>query len=242
MAKYTRYDKKVLPDHLLIKKLRSAAKIYRQYVDKDVLIVYAQSRKGPFYTYEFHAGAKNFQHLAGVKSPKGAIWFFDKCLDDENLLKREDIVPKRDIKTTSAKISVLPDAVDLTKSKAYKFGEKDLTTLDNEFEVALGNVSNIMGLDKRDYPLPIPVTVMDRSMYDFCSKGLTIFLIMTKMIKEDKYRDVFYEITPNILEKADFNDEVWNVIGKEQEEISETIAEAAVTAEMTEGNENIRSN
>ena len=164
MAKYTRYDKKVLPDHLLIKKLRSAAKIYRQYVDKDVLIVYAQSRKGPFYTYEFHAGAKNFQHLAGVKSPKGAIWFFDKCLDDENLLKREDIVPKRDIKTTSAKISVLPDAVDLTKSKAYKFGEKDLTTLDNEFEVALGNVSNIMGLDKRDYPLPIPVTVMDRSM------------------------------------------------------------------------------
>lgn len=99
-----------------------------------------------------------------------------------------------------------------------------------------------MGLDKRDYPLPIPVTVMDRSMYDFCSKGLTIFLIMTKMIKEDKYRDVFYEITPNILEKADFNDEVWNVIGKEQEEISETIAEAAVTAEMTEGNENIRSN
>lgn len=106
-----------------------------------------------------------------MKSPKGAIWFFDKCLDDENLLKREDIVPKRDIKTTSAKISVLPDAVDLTKSKAYKFGEKDLITLDNEFEVALGNVSNIMGLDKRDYPLPIPVTVMDRSMYDFCSKA-----------------------------------------------------------------------
>ena len=72
-------DKKVLPDNILIKNLRKAADIYKDYVDKDILIVYAEGKNRPFHTYEFHAGIENFQHLAGVKSPQGAVWFFNKC-------------------------------------------------------------------------------------------------------------------------------------------------------------------
>lgn len=250
-AKYNIYDKKVLPDAVLIKNLQKAANIYKDYVDKDILIVYAGGKNGPFYTYEFYAGVENFQHLAGVKSPQGAAWFFNKCLDDKNKIQRRDIVPRKDIKTTSAKIGVLPDAIDLKKAKAYKFGEKDLITLNVEFEVALGNSNNIMGLDKRKGRLPIPVTVMDRSLYEFCSQGSKISLIMTKDKGEDKYKDVFYEITKDILDKAEFDDEIWDLIDYQRDEDvnavtmtakeifvehSEAIAEVAATVEINEYN------
>lgn len=86
--------------------------------------------------------------------------------------------------------------------KAYKFGKKDLITFKAEFDVALGNPSNIMGLAKRDEPLPIPVTVMDRSIYEFCSQASPVFLIMTKDKKDDKYKNVFFERTKDILEKS----------------------------------------
>lgn len=66
------YNNKLLSDEALVRKVRMAAKIYKQYAEKDVLIVYAKSKRGPFATYEFHAGSENFQHLAGIKSPKGA--------------------------------------------------------------------------------------------------------------------------------------------------------------------------
>ena len=93
--------------------------------------------------------------------------------------------------------------------KAYKFGKKDLITFKAEFDVALGNPSNIMGLAKRDEPLPIPVTVMNRSIYEFCSQASPVFLIMTKDKKDDKYKNVFFERTKDILEKEEFNDEIW---------------------------------
>ena len=60
-----------------------------------------------------------------------------------------------------------------------------------------------MGLAKRDEPLPIPVTVMDRSIYEFCSQASPVFLIMTKDKKDDKYKNVFFERTKDILEDSD---------------------------------------
>ena len=53
MSKYSRYDKCVLSDKLLVKRVRQAAKKYSEYVEKEVLLIFATSRKGPFYTYEF---------------------------------------------------------------------------------------------------------------------------------------------------------------------------------------------
>ena len=236
MANHTFNAGKILPDNILIQKLRQAAKVYQNYADLDVLIVYEPNKGGPFQSYQFHAGIENFQHLAGIKSPKGAVWFFNKCLDTKDFLKKEDIVPKEDLKTASAKISVLPEAVDLTKAKAYKFGEKDLITLNNRFHMAIGNKSHIMGFDQRTYYLPVPVTVMNRSLYDFCTNGFKISLIMTKTVDEKKYSNVFYEITPDILSKATFGDDILNLIEyiddslTSPEEVSEEVfAEVAVT-------------
>lgn len=239
-ARYNIYDKRVLPDNILIKNLRKAASIYKEYADKDILIVYDKGRNGSFDTYEFHAGADNFQHLAGVKSPQGAAWFFNKCLDDKNKIQRKDIVPKENIKITSAKISVLPDAIDLKKSKAYKFGKKDLATLNVKFEVALGNSSNIMGLDRRKGCLPIPVTVMDRSLYEFCTQASKISLIMLKDKEDDKYKDVFYEITKDILDKAEFDNEIWERIDYQRDKAinAVTVTVAEVLLEKVECIEN----
>lgn len=189
------YNNRILSDDELVRKVRMAAKIYKQYVEQDVLIVYAKSKRGPFATYEFHAGSENFQHLAGVKSPKGAKVFFDRCLDENVKLTRDEIVPKDNIKVTSAKIDVLPVAIDLTKAKAYRFGEKDLITLLNSFEMAIGNIQ----------------CVMDRSIYEFCTEVYSISLIMLKSTTEKKYSRVFYEITKNIIQKADFDT---NILGK----------------------------
>ena len=235
-ARYNIYDKRVLPDNILIKKLQKAATIYKEYADKDILIVYDIGKNGPFSTYEFHAGVENFQHLAGVKSPQGAVWFFNKCLDDKNEIQKKDIVPKENIKTTSAKINVLPDAIDLKKAKAYKFGEKDLVTLNVKFEVALGNSSNIMGLDKRKGKkacLPIPVTVMNRSLYEFCTQASKISLIMTKDKGDAKYKDVFYEITKGILDKAEFDDEIWDLIDYQRDKTVNAVA-TTTTEVLTE--------
>lgn len=197
-----------MSDVNLIRKVRAAAKIYRQYAEKDVLIVYAKSKNGPFFTYEFHAGNENFQHLAGIKSPKGAEVFFHRCLDDVVKLTRDEIVPRENIKITSAKIDVLPMALDLTKAKAYRFGEKNLITLFNSFEMAIGNTQCIMGFGKRSYQLPIPITVMDRSIYEFCAEVCSIFLIMLKSTSDEKYSGIFYEITKNIIQKANFDEDV----------------------------------
>ena len=195
------YNNRILSDADLVRKVRVAAKIYRQYAEKDVLIVYAKSKKGPFFTYEFHAGNENFQHLAGVKSPKGAEVFFNRCLDDV-------IIPKDNINITSAKIDVLPMAIDLKKAKAYRFGEKNLITLVNSFEMVIGNKQCVMGFDKRSYQLPIPITVMDRSIYEFCTEVCSISLIMLKSTSDEKYSEILYEITENIIQKANFDEDI----------------------------------
>ena len=71
MANHTFNAGKILPDNILIQKLRQAAKVYQNYADLDVLIVYAKTKEGPFHYYQFHAGIENFQHLAGIKSHYG---------------------------------------------------------------------------------------------------------------------------------------------------------------------------
>ena len=236
MSKYIRFTKKVLSADLLVKKLQQAARIYQKYVDKDLLIVYGKNRNGPFFSYEWHAGKENFQHLAGIKSPKGAKWFFEKCLDKEHPLTYKDIIPNDNIKSTSTKISILSDALDLKKAKAYRIGDKDKITLHNSFEIAIGNTTNVMGIDKRKKKLPMPVTVMDRSIYDFCTNVYTIYLIMTKRDYEQTYTDVFYEITDHILEKAMFDESVWQFIeGRKINQIESTLEIAATLDTYSDG-------
>lgn len=213
---------------MLIKKIRQAAKVYNKYVDKDILMVYAKSKKGPFFSYEFHAGKQHFQHLAGVQSPNGATAFFERCLDDVNVLRRDEITVKENIHKTSSKISILANALDLTKSRMFRCGNKDLITLSNSFDVAIGTAEHVMGIDKRSYKLPIPVTVMDRSIYEFCSEVSQIYLIMLKDVGKAKYIDIFYEITNDIIHKANFDVDILSLID-DTLFVAKSAAEAAAT-------------
>lgn len=105
-------------------------------------------------------------------------------------------------------------AVDLTKAKAYRFGKKDLITLVNSFEMAMGNAQCVMGFDKHSYPLSVPVTVMDRNIYEFCTTVCSISLIMLKSPSEKKYSKIFYEVTRGVIQKANFNNFNIEVLGK----------------------------
>ena len=62
--------------------LNKAAHIFEEFINCDILVVYRQSKEAPFDLYEFMVTKDHFQHLAGVKYPKGAETFFDKCFDD----------------------------------------------------------------------------------------------------------------------------------------------------------------
>ena len=86
-------ENRILPYGQLIGNLYRAARIYKQYVNKQVLIVYGKSKNGMFFSYEFYAGEENFQHLAGIKSPSGAEDFWNKCVGkDGRKLQKEDIL------------------------------------------------------------------------------------------------------------------------------------------------------
>ena len=201
---------KILPELLMKQKLKSAAEKYSKYVGCDILVIYSKSKNSPFETYEFMATEDHFQHLAGVKYPQGAKRFYEKCLKGD--ITATDIIPVENLKTTSSKIEVLPQAIDLYSAKIYKIGEKDLGTMKNRFTMGIGNSLTIMGLDKREQVLPIPVTVMNRKITDFCSEPCSIFLVMKKKIGEEKYSEVVYEKTKDILEKIDFAEEIKNKI------------------------------
>lgn len=197
---------KILPERLMKKNLQCAANIYNRYNDCDILVVYSRSKTLPYEIFEFMVESSHFQHLAGVKYPKGADLFYTKCLSGDITMK--DIVPTENMKTTSSKIEVLPQALDLYSAKMYKIGKKDLETLRNRFSMGIGNSQTIMGLDKRNQRLPVPVTVMNRKITDFCSVPCSIFLIMKKKIGFEKYDQLVYEKTKDILLKIEFSDNI----------------------------------
>ena len=184
------------------KYLQCAANIYKRSNHCDIIFVYSRSKTLPYEIFEFMVESSHFQHLAGVKYPKGADLFYTKCLSGDITMK--DIVPTENMKTTSSKIEVLPQALDLYSAKMYKIGKKDLETLRNRFSMGIGNSQTIMGLDKRNQRLPVPVTVMNRKITDFCSVPCSIFLIMKEKIGFEKYAQLVYEKTKDILLKIEF--------------------------------------
>lgn len=202
---------KILPENQIKNNLQHAAQIYSHYAGCDILVVYSKSKTLPYEVYEFMAESSHFQHLAGIRSPKGADTFYKKCLNGDISMK--DIVPVENMKMTSSKIEVLPQAIDLYSAKIYKIGKKDLVTLKNRFSMGIGNSQTIMGLDKRDQNLPIPVTVVNRKITDFCSEPCSIFLIMKKKIGIEKYNELVYEKSKNILSKIEISDDIRNRIG-----------------------------
>ena len=116
--------------------------------------------------------------------------------------------------------------LDLRNSKCYKIGEKNLVTRDNDFEMATGNSNGVMGYDSRvkikgtnkvdKTKSPVPTTLLNNSITDYCSRPLKIMFILQKSDGESTYSKLFYEIKKGLFEteKEFFSDDLKKKISK----------------------------
>lgn len=87
---------------------------------------------------------------------------------------------------------------------------KNLITRDNDFEMATGNVNGVIGYDSRinirgtnkvdKTKSPIPTTLLNNSITDYCSKPQKIMFILQKSDEENTYGKLFYEIKKDLFQ------------------------------------------
>ena len=156
-------------------------------------------------------------HLAGIKSGTlSANEFYEACVG--GTITREDCNPRRDANTMYSKVAIMEQMLDLQNSKCYKIGEKNLVTRDNDFEMATGNTNGVMGYDSRirikgtnkvdRTKSPIPTTLLNNSITDYCSRPQKIMFILQKSDGDSIYNKLFYEIKRDLFqtEKEFFTD------------------------------------
>ena len=184
----------------LLKALHLSAQKYGQYEGKKLLYIIRSSGKEAHYEdYEVYFGKENFMHLTGFKKGKiNAAEFFKKCLMDDIDLR--EVFFKENRKASSAKLDVLPVLLDYRYVKIYKMGDADLIREKNKFEVGLGNTIGIMGFDHRvpAPALPVPTTVMKRSILDYVSRPKNVVAILLKKNDEKYYRHVVGTVASGI--------------------------------------------
>ena len=110
-----------------------------------------------------------------------------------------------------SKVAIMQQMLDLRNSKCYKIGSKDLVTRDNDFEMATGNINGVLGYDSRikirgtndvdKEKLPMPTTMLNNSIMNYCSKPQKIMFIMQKTVEESTYSKLFYEIKKDLFQK-----------------------------------------
>lgn len=162
-------------------------------------------------------------HLAGIKSDKlSANEFYEACVG--GTITREDYNPRKDANTMYSKVAIMEQMLDLRNSKCYKIGEKNLITRDNDFEMAMGNMNGVMGYDSRirikgtnkvdRTKSPIPTTLLNNSITDYCSRPQKIMFILQKSDGESTYNKLFYEIKRDLFqtEKEFFTDGLKSLI------------------------------
>lgn len=210
------------PAELLTVLCKSAA-LYSEYADTTVLFIFKKKKADAYDYYEVRYGKNNFMHLAGIKSETlSAVEFYEAC--EKGIIKREDCNPRRDSNTMYAKVAVMEQMLDLRNSKCYKIGTKDLVTRDNDFEMATGNASGVVGYDSRikkkrtqivdDSKASIPTTLLNNPITYYCTRPQKIMFILQKYDGESTYNKLFYEIKKELFqtEKEYFSDELKNLI------------------------------
>lgn len=210
------------PAELLTVLCKSAA-LYSEYADTTLLFIFKKKKANAYDYYEVRYGKNNFMHLAGIKSETlSAVEFYEAC--EKGIIKREDCNPRRDSNTMYAKVAVMEQMLDLRNSKCYKIGAKDLVTRDNDFEMATGNASGVVGYDSRikkkrtqivdDSKASIPTTLLNNPITYYCTRPQKIMFILQKYDGESTYNKLFYEIKKELFqtEKEYFSDELKNLI------------------------------
>ena len=210
------------PAELLTVLCKSAA-LYSEYADTTLLFIFKKKKADAYDYYEVRYGKNNFMHLAGIRSETlSAVEFYEAC--EKGIIKREDCNPRRDSNTMYAKVAVMEQMLDLRNSKCYKIGTKDLVTRDNDFEMATGNASGVVGYDSRikkkrtqivdDSKASIPTTLLNNPITYYCTRPQKIMFILQKYDGESTYNKLFYEIKKELFqtEKEYFSDELKNLI------------------------------
>ncbi len=214
---------RILASEELLTILQKSAVLYSEYVDTTLLFIFREKKSDAYDYYEVRFGKNNFMHLAGIKSDTlRANEFYDACI--EGTITRENCNPRKDLKTMYSKVRVMEQTLDLRNSRCYKIGEKDLVTRDNDFEMATGNANGVIGYDSRirikgtnnidKAKLPVPTTLLNNSITDYCSKPQKIMFILQKTDEESTYKKIFYEIKKDLFqtEKEFFTDELKRLI------------------------------
>lgn len=208
---------RILAPEELLTILYKSAILYSEYADTTLLFVFREKKSGAYDHYEVRFGRNNFMHLAGIKSETlNANEFYEACI--ERTITRGDCNPRRDTNTMYSKVAIMEQMLDLRNSKCYKIGEKNLVTRDNDFEMATGNMNGVMGYDSRikikgtnkvdRTKSPVPTTLLNNPITDFCSRPQKIMFILQKSDGESTYNKLFYEIKRNLFqtEKEFFTD------------------------------------
>lgn len=221
--KYRVQNVRVLTPNELLTALYRSASLYSEYADTTLLFIFREKKTDVYDYYEARFGRNNFMHLAGIKSETlTAIEFYDACINQT--LTKEDCNPRRDANTMYSKVAIMDQMLDLRNSKCYKIGEKNLVTRDNDFEMATGNSSGVIGYDSRitikgsnkidKTKFPIPTTLLNRSITDYCSRPQKIMFILQKSDDESTYSNLFYEIKKGLFEteKVNFSKHLNNLI------------------------------
>ncbi len=221
--KYKLQNTRVLTPSELLTRLCKSAALYSEYADTTLLFIFREKRTDAYEYYEVRYGKNNFMHLAGIKSETmSAVEFYEAC--EKQVVKKEDCHPRRDSGTMYAKVAIMEQMLDLRNSKCYKIGAKDLVTRDNDFEMATGNASGVVGYDSRikkkgtqsvdETKAPIPTTLLNKPITDYCTRPQKIMFILQKYDGENTYSKLFYEIKKDLLqaEKEFFPDELKNLI------------------------------
>lgn len=214
---------RILTSEELLTILHKSAVLYSEYADTTLLFIFREKKSDAYDYYEVRFGKNNFMHLAGIKSDTlRANEFFDACI--EGTITKEKCNPRKDLKTMYSKVRIMEQTLDLRNSRCYKIGEKDLVTRDNDFEMATGNANGVTGYDSRirikgtnnidKAKFPVPTTLLNNSITDYCSKPQKIMFILQKTNEESTYKKIFYEIKKDLFqtEKEFFTDELKGLI------------------------------
>lgn len=207
--KYRVQNTKILAPEELLTILHKSATLYSEYADTTLLFIFREKKADTYDYYEVRFGKNNFMHLAGIKSKTlSASQFYEACIN--RTLTREDCNPRRDANTMYSKVGIMEQILDLRHSKCYKIGQKNLITRDNDFEMATGNFNGVIGYDSRinirgtnkvdKTKSPIPTTLLNNSITDYCSKPQKIMFILQKSDEENTYDKLFYEIKKDLFQ------------------------------------------
>ena len=221
--KYRVQNARILTPDELLSILYKSAKLYSEYAETTLLFIFREKKSDAYDYYEVRFGKNNFMHLAGIKSETlSANDFYEACL--KGTITRAACNPRRDANTMYSKVAIMEQMLDLRNSKCYKIGEKNLVTRDNDFEMATGNSKGVMGYDSRikvkgtdkvdRTKSPIPTTLLNNSITDYCARPQKIMFILQKSDGESTYNKLFYEIKKDLfqMEREFFAEELKSLI------------------------------